>query len=438
MLSPNRSDTLKTYLYALQWLGFAIANIMAVPVIVSSALGLDGAATASFAQRTLLFVGVFSFLQAYLGHRYPILEGPAATWFGVFAIMSMSASQIGKPLQELRSDLVIGIFLTGISYIALSVTGLTKKFTKLFTPLVNGTFLILMPLLLSPTIIRGIMGGESFKARGFLVAVAALAVMVMIILIGGKGNLQRFAILGGIMIGWMLSVPAGVNLPVQSGDIISLPEILPWGNPTVDYGIILNCVIVGILVLSNHVASVINMSQHLNEELSEKRYARSLAVTGAGNVFAAFFGITPFIPYASAVGFAMLTGDIRRYPFYLSSLLLVVFGLFPPVGGLIAAIPQQLGYAILLISYGQIFGLGIKEYTKLSLNSKEILICSVSVMSGVGVMLLPSETVAFLHPSLRLILGNGLITGILLCIILDRILAAFAVKEGPEKMPAGS
>jgi xanthine/uracil permease len=432
-----KGDTGKTALFALQWLGFAVASIMAVPVIVGSALGLDSAASASFAQRTMLFVGLFSFLQVYLGHRYPLLEGPGKMWFSVFAIMSLSAMQMGKPLAELRSDLVAGIILTGLTYLVLSVTGLAKKITKLFTPLVNGTFLILLPLLLSSTIIRGIIGGESFNARGFIVAMVALTVTVIALLMGG-GYIQSFSILCGISAGWLLSLLIGANPPLAvSREIIALPAVFPWGLPTINYTILLNCFIVGILILSNHVASTVNMSNYLNEELEEKRYAYSLAVTGLGNIFAAVFGITPFIPYASSIGFIRLTGNSKRLPFILCSLILVMLGLFPAVGGLIAAIPQQLGYAVLLIGFCQIFGLGLREYAKLSFDNKELLVCSLSVMTAVGIMFLPVEVVSLLHPSLRLIFGNGLIMGIAMCILLERMLSPMASTSGSEKIESG-
>jgi hypothetical protein len=37
-------------------------------------------------------------------------------------------------------------------------------------------------------------------------------------------------------------------------------------------------------------------------------------------------------------------------------------------------------------------------------------------------MFLPLETFIFLDPALRIILGNGLIMGLLICILLERVL----------------
>ena len=113
--------------YAMQWLAFTLSSIIIVPVVVGFHLGLDTQQIAAFIQRTFFFTGVFSFVQVKWGHRVPIVEGPGGMWYSLFIIVAVFYPQIGKPLGELRSDLVAGLLLTGIMYLILVVSGLYNK-----------------------------------------------------------------------------------------------------------------------------------------------------------------------------------------------------------------------------------------------------------------------------------------------------------------------
>lgn len=406
----------------MQWLAFAIASIIIVPVVVGLHLGLDTRQIAAFIQRTFFFTGVFSYLQVKWGHRVPIVEGPGGMWYSLFIIAAVFYPQIGKPLGELRSDLVAGLFLTGIMYLILVLSGLYNKIRPLFTPMVNGTFLILMPLSLSATVIRGILGINGFYWQGVLAAVVAVVAIVFVSL-KAQGFLQSISVLCGLGAGWSAAVVLGVGVPSISGhSIISFPEFLPWGRPTLDYGIAISSLITGFLIMSNHVASTFNVYALQGLEAADKDYNRGLVVTGLANIGAAIWGLLGFIPFASTIGFLKLTGMTWKKPYMLFSLLLIVFSLFPAVGGLLASIPAQVGYAVLLVVLCQVMGSGIQEYARLSFDNKEVFTCGFSLLIGVGVMFLPPETFVFLDPALRIILGNGLIMGLLVCISLERVL----------------
>lgn len=211
----------------MQWLAFTLSSIIIVPVVVGLHLGLDTQQTAAFIQRTFFFTGVFSYLQIKWGHRVPIVEGPGGMWYSLFIIAAVFYPQIGKPLEVLRSDLVAGLLLTGLMYLILVISGFYNKIRPLFTPMVNGTFLVLMPLSLSATVIRGILGIDGFQWQGVLAALLAVAVIVLVSL-KAQGFLQSISVLCGLGAGWLATVALGVAMFSVSGlSIISLPEFLP-------------------------------------------------------------------------------------------------------------------------------------------------------------------------------------------------------------------
>ncbi len=422
---PQKSifgHNLQAFIHALQWVVFALASIIIIPVVVGISLGLDTGETASFIQRTLFFVGIFSFVQLKWGHRCIILEGPGGMWYSLFIIVSLFYPQMGMPLEMLRSNLVAGLLLAGLFYIILAYTGLYDKIRPLFSPLVNGTFLILMPLSLSATVISGIIGEAVHDFKGLIAALGAIVIVILVSL-KARGFLQSISILCGIAVGWVAALLLGVESQIiYDQRLFSWPELFPWGRPTIDYGVLLSCFVTSFLILSNHVASIHNMHKLVGSEADRKVFNRGLLVTGLANLSAAFYGLIGFIPYASAIGFVKLTGMSSHLPFMLFSLFFVIISLFPQVSNFFASMPEQIGYAVLLVVLCQVMGMGLREYARLSLDSREVFICGLSLLIGVGIMFLPFETFHFLSPTLRIILGNGLIMGLVVCIFLEKVI----------------
>ena len=154
----DRPPANRTLIYAVQWLGFTVANTAVLPIVVGSALGLDQAGIASLAQRTFFFQALATLLQVCFGHRLPIIEGPAGMWWGVFITLAAMAPGLGKPLSLLRTDLEFGVMAAGLILVAVGLTGLIGKALKLFTPAVTGSVLVLLGLQLSGTFVRGMLG----------------------------------------------------------------------------------------------------------------------------------------------------------------------------------------------------------------------------------------------------------------------------------------
>ena len=73
---------------ALQHVIFFVASAVVMPVVVGYALGLSQIEVADTLQRTFFLCGVVSILQAALGHRYPIIDGPAGLWSGLLILMA--------------------------------------------------------------------------------------------------------------------------------------------------------------------------------------------------------------------------------------------------------------------------------------------------------------------------------------------------------------
>ncbi len=148
---------------ALQWFVFLLANAMALPIVIGEIFQLQPADVAGLMQRTFFVVGITSFLQGWIGHRLPIADGPAGIWLGVFVIIGEMAVRQGSDLTFTLQSLQGGMLVTAGILIFLGVLGWIQKLLRFFTPLVTGTYLLLLAIQLSGVFLQGMLGieGES-------------------------------------------------------------------------------------------------------------------------------------------------------------------------------------------------------------------------------------------------------------------------------------
>src|SRR5690606_29779345 len=109
-------------------------------------------------QRTFFVVGLTSFIQAFIGHRLPIVEGPAGIWISIFAVMAVTGVQSGIPLEDTLRTLETTMIFTGFFLFLFGVLKLSQKILPIFTPLVTGTFFLLLTVQLSGTFLKGMLG----------------------------------------------------------------------------------------------------------------------------------------------------------------------------------------------------------------------------------------------------------------------------------------
>jgi xanthine/uracil permease len=266
-------------------------------------------------------------------------------------------------------------------------------------------------------------GGGSIDLKSALVSLLVVTIVVVINL-KARGFLQSIAILIGIAAGWVIAVLVGVPSGelIRSDALITLPELFAWGTPTFDPGVVFVSVLTGLLVLSNLVASILAMERVLDLELPRKSYNRGVAFTGFADILAGLGATVGFVPYSAGAGMVALTRVAARLPFVIFAVALVVLGLLPQVGAFLASIPEPVGYSVLLASFCQMLGFGLKDYARLEFNSRDYFVVGLPVLFGTGVMNLPAGSFEGIPVFAQYILGNGFVVGMLLCMLLEHVL----------------
>ncbi|MEE0741546.1 MAG: uracil-xanthine permease family protein [Emergencia sp.] len=414
-------------IYACQHVIFFVASAVVMPVVVGYALGLSQPEVAQTLQRTLVLCGIISILQTALGHRYPIIDGPAGLWSGLLILMATTMTAFGKDAQILRTDLETGMIIGGGFVILLVILGLMNKLITLFSPLINGVLILLMVLQISPSIVKGMTGitADNTVIDGKSTFVFFFTMLLILFLnMYARGFIKSIATFIGVLAGWVLAWVMGITTQadLSAGGVVSLPEVFAWGKPTFDTGVVITCVIAAFVLLSMTFASINGMAEVVEDRPDNKRFNRAVSIHGLATVLCGIFPTVAFMPYVSSTGIVKMTGVAARTPFYLASAFMIVMGMISPIGAFFSTIPNAVGYAALIMIYALIMGQGFNELKKVKFTNRENFIVGISMLIGMGVMFLPTEAFSDLPQVAGYILSNGLIDGMALAFLLEHVL----------------
>lgn len=410
----------------LQWFIFLLANSIALPIVVGGLFHLTTEEIFYLMQRTFFVVGISSFLQGWLGHRLPIADGPAGSWVGVFTVLAYATAgqdQLHSTLQILE----LGMIISGVILIGLGVTGFIGRILFLFTPLVTGTFLLLLCLQLSGVFLKGMLGitATASQIDGFT-AIIAFSIFLFVIILSnfGKGFVKSYAVLIGLISGWILFLIAGkVTIPSQVNHFVQLPQIFAWGLPKWNTGMAVSSFVMVCILVSNTVAAIIAINQATIQKatIEQKQLKDGTWVGGISHIISSIFSTVGVVPLPATAGFIRLTKQKYIRSFLLACMLLVVMSLFPSIIRYLSSLPSAVASAVLMASFVQLIGIGLNNIKQVELNERNVTILGVAVLFGSGVMFLPSEALQSLPSVMQYIFGNGLFVGTVVSILLEQI-----------------
>lgn len=422
----------KRYIYGtlstFQWFIFLLANAIALPIVIGGAFHLSADEIASLMQRVFFIVGISSLIQGLIGHRFPIADGPAGSWVSIFVILAdIAMQQTGNP-QSALPLLMGGVIIAGILLLILGVTGLVQRILFLFTPLVTGTFLLLLALQLSGVFLNGMLASSGKPPTpDYSMAAIAFFVFIFVILLSnkGKGWVKSYAVLIGILAGWLIALltgQAGLSVP-NSGTIFQLPELFAWGAPKFNAGMIMTAVLFTFLLISNTIAAVTAVKQSMGSgtEKLEGLINRGIFAGGFSHLIAGVLSTIAVVPLPVSAGFIQMTGQKKLKPFIFASIAMALLALIPSIVHVLSLLPGPIASAALMASFINMISIALTSITKETLDARRLNILGITLLISIGIMFLPAGIFNTLPSILQYVLSNGLLVGTIIVICLEQL-----------------
>lgn len=420
----NELKKVDNWLGGLQWLMFIFINTVVVPITIGAAYDLSQEKIVSMMQFSFIIGGIGCLLQAIIGHRRPIMDGPSGLWWGVIlALSSMSAAQ-GIPLAEVGGSIAVGVIIAGILTILIGITGFGYVLEKLFNPSVMGTFMLLFGVSLCISFFEGMF----FSAEGTIdigMGLLSIAIVFLVLILSVKGSkkIAQYSMLIGIIVGWPLfALLLGSSSQLGGGEVpLTLDLFLfPLGEPSWNMGIIITVVVTGILNLSKQYGSIKGTDiMYPDQPSTSKDYRNSFVITGVQSLLSGVLGLVPYSPFVSSIGFIQQTKIYDKMPFIFGSVMFFIMGIIPPVGYFFTLLPLSIGSAVLFVSYVTLFGSALEWYEKVSFNSTNVYRAAIPLFIGLVLFAIPGSAWSTLPQFAQPLLSSGLLMGTIIAILVE-------------------
>jgi len=400
-------------IFGLQWLAVSVPAILIIGKVVA---GLYGGSAIPYLQKLFLLSALVLLMQIYLGHRLPLVLGPATVLLiGILASLESGFAAINA------SILIGGLLLAGIA-----AAGLFEHLKRLFTPRVIAVVLMLIAFTLAPTILNLITdgGGTVPATQTFFFAVAfALALFIANGRLKGiwKSTLALWAIIFGTLSYIVLFGP--VPLPPEGTALLALPPSLLAPLALPDVGVLAAFLICFLALAINDLGSIQSVGGLLGADKMGERTNRGVAITGLGNAAAGLIGVIGPVNFSLSPGVIATTGCASRFALVPAGIALALMALSPLAIGSLASIPGPvIGVVLTYVMASQIAaGLMLGQESGAVRTFDEGLIIGIPLLLGTVVAFLPADVAAGFPALIRPLLTNGFVVGIIVVLMLEHL-----------------
>lgn len=155
--------------------------------------------------------------------------------------------------------------------------------------------------------------------------------------------------------------------------------------------------------------------------LSDEELSAGILADGVGSFIAGFFNAGPNTSFSQNVGLIPMTKVASRHVVQIAGILLVLLGIFPKVGALVAIIPNPVLGGGGIIMFGMVASAGIKTLKDVPLNNRNMIIIAVSIGIGLGVTVRP-DFISQLPDFVKSLFSSGISAGTITALTLNIIL----------------
>jgi len=403
------------------------AGNITVPIIVAGVFGQTPEQKIFLIQMALFVAGVATIIQTVgykeIGARLPIVQGTSFAFIPI--MLPFKAAGLGAVF---TAAFIGGIFQIFIGKVL-------KPIRHLFPPLVTGIVVLMIGFSLLKVGFMYAGGGgwlmnnkpEIFANANHLTVAASVFIVAIFFNLRGKGMASAASILIGIVAGFIVAAALGmVNYgKIASAAWFAFPMPLQYGIDFVPGAIILMLfmsVVTTIETIGDISATTMGGAKR---EATDKEISGGIMADGVGTAFGAIFNAMPNTSYSQNAGLVAFTGVVSRHVGTIAGIVLVLMGLFPKLGGIIAAMPESVIGGAAIIMFGMIVAAGIKLISRAEMDQRNLLILALSLSFGIGMSLLPDfvKNIPDFGISLKLLLTTGLIPAGLLAFSLNAIMA---------------
>ncbi len=414
----DRPSLKENLVYGMQWLAVTIPSVIILGKILGSMQGSLNAELL-YMQKLFAVMAVSLLFQIWLGHRLPLVIGPATV-----LLIGILASKGSSPEAIYFTILICGIVLTG-----LAAGGLFAYLMKLFTPRVVAVILLLVAFTMMPTILNLISGSGGKVSSSKNLAFSFVFVMIMFAgqrFLSGlwKSTLILWAMIIGTLVFFLLN--PGMAGSGNTADFSFFGGFFHGMSTSVilDPGLIIAFLLCFLALAINDLGSIQAVGSVLQADEMPKRITRGVTFTGISNILAGFMGVIGPLNYSFSPGIIASTGCAARRTLIPAGIAMLALAFMPGALFYLSFIPGVvIGCILLFIMCTQVAaGLAAAFSSMEQPYFDNALMLAFPLLTGILVAFMPGHIAASFPAGLRPVLANGFVMGVLVSLLMEHVI----------------
>jgi len=373
--------------YGLQHVLSMYAGVVAVPLIVGTALRLDGGDITFLISASLLISGLATLLQTLgvwkIGVKLPIVQG---TSFAAVATMLAIGTDSGgtEGLREIYGALIVS------GAVAFLLAPYFSRVLHFFPPVVTGTVITVIGISLLPVAVRwaqGVADTPGFQSVKNIGLAGATLLIIVLIYRFLPGFFSRIAILMGLLLGTIVAIPLDVAdlSRIDDAAVFQLTTPFEFGAPIFGIAAIVSMFIVMLVIMTETTADILAIGEIVDKPQTEEDVAAGLRADMLSTSVAGVLNGFSVSAFAQNVGLVGMTGIKSRYVVAVGGVILVALGLFPILGSLAAVVPLPVLGGAGLALFGTVAASGIRTLSRVEYEGNANLVI-VACSIGMGII----------------------------------------------------
>lgn len=409
------------FTFGLQHVLVMYAGAVAVPLILGSALGLSQRDMVLLINANLLTSGVATLIQTIgcwkFGARLPLIQGCS---FIAIAPMIMIGKQYG--ISHLFGSVIACGFIT------ILIAPVFSRLLKFFPPVVIGSLITIIGVSLMPAAAIWLGGGNPDAADfgsvpNLLLGLATIAI-TLFIYARYKGFVGNLSVLIGLIAGTAIAAAFGMTSFGHVGEAAWF-EISPpfaFGMPEFSVAPILIMTLAMLVIMAETTGNVLAIGTIVGRPSSQETLGNAFRSDGLSTLLGGMFNSFPYNAFTQNTGLIALSNVKSRYVVAASGVIMMLMGMFPALGAVIASIPRPVLGGCAIVMFGMTTVAGIQELSRVRFEgTRNGIIVAVSVSIGVLPMSFPA-LFGHVEGPLRLILDSGIFLGAITAVLLNVLL----------------
>ena len=362
-------------------LAMFVANIAPI-LIVAGAVKMPVEQSGALVQSAMIVAGIGTLVQLYplwrVGSGLPIVMGISFTFVSIACVVGAKYGYGGIMGAVLAGGLLEGVLGLGAKY-----------WRRFIPPIVAATVVISIGfslLAVGANSFGGGFGNPKFGDAEYIIVGTITLVSCMLFNVFAKSFYRQLSVLFGLAVGYVAAYFMGlVDLSgMSSVSLIAVPKLLPFEmefHADAVFGFFLIFLVSATETIGDTSAMT---AIGLKRNVTEREISGSIACDGIISSLSSLFGCLPITSFSQNVGLIAMTKVVNRFAIMTGAVIMILSGLFPALGVLLASLPEPVLGGCTLMMFGSIVVSGVHMIAGCGYTNRNVIIASLALSIGIG------------------------------------------------------